>query len=141
MQVVMQVVTHLLTVEPSDARCENRIADDGRGGKRRKAEKLKFWPQVTRNAQKGRKWRVWDRKGVEKLQIDCGACPISAFCFACVMPCGSGEIPGGWGRRCGKTYSLFFYPRISANGRLVWIFFNAKESFINKVHSLCGLMA
>jgi hypothetical protein len=30
----MQVVVHLRTVEPSDAYCGDRIADDGRGGKR-----------------------------------------------------------------------------------------------------------
>ncbi len=30
----MQVVVHLRTVEPSDAHCGNRIADNGRGGKR-----------------------------------------------------------------------------------------------------------
>jgi|LakMenE01Jun11ns_1017448.scaffolds.fasta_scaffold9297242_2 hypothetical protein len=29
----MQVVVHLRTVEPSDADCGNRIADDGREGK------------------------------------------------------------------------------------------------------------
>jgi hypothetical protein len=29
----MQVVVHLRTVEPSDAHCDDRIADDGRGGK------------------------------------------------------------------------------------------------------------
>ena len=34
----MQVVIHLGTVEPSDADCGDRIADDGRGGN---AEKLK----------------------------------------------------------------------------------------------------
>jgi hypothetical protein len=35
----MQVVVHLRTVEPSDAYCDDRIADDGRGGKGE--EKLK----------------------------------------------------------------------------------------------------
>jgi hypothetical protein len=30
----MQVVVHLRTVDPSDAYCGDRIADDGRGGKR-----------------------------------------------------------------------------------------------------------
>jgi hypothetical protein len=35
----MQVVVHLGTVEPSDAHCDDRIADDGRGGK--EEEKLK----------------------------------------------------------------------------------------------------
>jgi len=34
----MQVVVHLGTVEPSDADCGDRIADDGREGKR--GEKL-----------------------------------------------------------------------------------------------------
>jgi len=29
----MQVVTHLRTVAPSDAHCDDRIADDGRGEK------------------------------------------------------------------------------------------------------------
>jgi hypothetical protein len=40
----MQVVVHLRTVEPSDAHCDDRIADDGRGGKgeeKLKAEMLK----------------------------------------------------------------------------------------------------
>ena len=66
----MQVVVHLRTVDPSDAHCDDRIADDGRGGKRSVQCSVFRWRRIAGDREREcvGVWVCGEREGSNKVQ-------------------------------------------------------------------------